>query len=293
VDLHFVREESGLKLGRSTAQIVADNRRRELAVYSDADLVVNVTPEDDGILRHILPSIPTVIVPNIVRSQPRSGRSRERLLFFVGNFKHSPNVDGIVWFGRETWPLITQEFPDARLEIAGSDSSDAVRALADIRGIHLLGWVPETAPCLERAAVSIAPLRFGGGMKGKVTEALAHGLPVVMTSFGAQGFGGRSGEHYWVADDASAFARAVIELLRNPTEAHAMGLRGQALVNQLCSPEAVGRVLKHIPADVMARNRKHVFASRFRVQVGAALEMVGSGIARVGRTVMGLEGPRE
>ncbi len=293
VDLHFVREEAGIKVGCATVESAAEIRRRELAVYRDADLVVNVTPEDDGILRSLLPSTPTVIVPIIVPTQPRLAADRGRLLFFVGNLAHQPNVDGIVWFGREIWPLIRQASPEARLEIGGRNPPAGVSLLGEIPGISLLGWVPDTAICLERAAISIAPLRFGGGMKGKVTEALAHGVPVVTTSFGAQGFSGRTGEHFHIADEPAEFAKAVITLLQNPGEAHEMGLRGQALVAQLCSPEAVGRVVAKIPLEATLKKPSTSTAARFRFQVGAVVELLGRRLARQGRTWMGLERPRE
>lgn len=291
VDLHFVREEAGVKIGSCSPERAADTRHRELAIYREADLAVTVTREDDSILHELLPGIRTVIVPIIVPLHGRRPAAREKILSFIGNFNHPPNADGIAWFGREIWPAVKQSIPDAKLEIVGRDPPPVVKSLGETAGIHLLGWVPETAPCLDRAAISIAPLRFGGGMKVKVTEALAHGLPVVSTSFGVQGFGGRSGEHYRVADDPADFAQAVVDLLQNPTEAQAMGLRGQFLVERLCSPQAVDRVVTDIPSQVTLKGETKAFGSRLRFQLGALLELAGRRISRQGRIWMRMKNP--
>ena len=119
----------------------------------------------------------------------------------------------------------------------------------------MVGFVADTHPWLDDATVSVAPLRYGGGMKGKVTEALSHALPVVTTSFGAQGLGAVSGVHLHVADTAEDFADAVTLCLRDPDEAARMGLRGQQLVESACGTERVRRDLAAaFAADPVARD---------------------------------------
>lgn len=286
VDLHYVREEAAVKIGQCTFERAQNTRRRELAVYNEADLVVTVTTDDDKILREVLPDTPTVIIPIIVPCAPRPRLQRAKKLFFVANFHHLPNADGITWFAKEIWPTVKSAVPDAALEVAGREPPPAVKSLAAIPGIAVIGWIPETAPYLDQAALSIAPLRYGGGMKVKVTEALARGVPVVTTSFGVQGFGGKSGEHYCVADDPQGFAAAVIHLLQDPVAAEAMAARGQNLVQNLCSPEAVGRIVETLPAGVKLKSRRRSLGSRFRFQMGAAIEILGQKFVRFGETCM-------
>ena len=109
-------------------------------------------------------------------------------------------------------PLITAACPEARLKIIGSNPPQEIHALANAH-IEVLGYVPETAPHLESAYISIAPLRYGGGMKGKVGEAMSYGLPVVTTSFGAEGFGLQPGRDLLIGDSVESFAAQVITLL--------------------------------------------------------------------------------
>jgi glycosyltransferase involved in cell wall biosynthesis len=177
---------------------------------------------------------------------------------FVGGFKHDPNVDGILWFVAEVWPSVRAGSPDATITVVGSHVPASVRDLGRVEGVDVVGYVPRTEPYLERAAVSIAPLRFGGGMKGKVVEAMASGLAVVTTSTGAQGLGAVSGRHLIVADEPEEFARSVVGLLADPDRAEDIGRAGRELVAATCSPEAVGLKLEEMLAEVVDRGRPAV-----------------------------------
>jgi len=152
------------------------------------------------------------VIPNIhaVGDQPidRSGRNG---LLFVGNFNHPPNVDAIHYFVREVFPLITTVIPDITLTIVGNNPPKEITALDGPR-IRVTGYVPSTEPYLRNARVSIVPLRYGAGMKGKIGEAMAHGLPVVTTSIGAEGMGLVHGQTALIADTPREFADAVLAL---------------------------------------------------------------------------------
>ncbi len=190
VDVHFLREETGLALGVSDAATVAANKTRELAVYRRADAVVAVTHEDrDGLaaaLRDTARPIHLAVIPNIIPPRARRAIDRGPYILFVGGFAHVPNIDGICWFTREAWPMIRTAFPKAALHIVGSNPPDNVNRLRDEPGVTVHGYVSDLNPFLDEAAVSVAPLRYGGGMKGKVTEALSAAIPVVSTSIGAR-----------------------------------------------------------------------------------------------------------
>jgi glycosyltransferase involved in cell wall biosynthesis len=150
-------------------------------------------------------------------------------------------------------PAIRSDVPDARLTVVGGDPTAEVSALVGLGGIEVVGHVPETAPYLDRAALMVAPLRFGAGLKSKVVEGLAGGLGVVTTMVGAQGLGAVSGEHLAVADSAEEFARSVVELLGDPDRARQMGLAGRRLVGDTCSPAAVSARLEAMLCDVVGR----------------------------------------
>lgn len=246
VDLEFVRELAGAEVGVGTRDTALQIKQRELNVYKTADLVVNITREDDEIFRSEVPSIPTTILPNIVTIRERPAAVRSKKVFFVGNLQHRPNVDGILWFCRLVWPLIIEKQPEARLEIAGRNPPESLREFEATPSIKLLGYVPRTEPHLDESAVVIAPLRFGGGMKGKVSEAIASAAPVVTTRFGAQGFNAVDGVHMRIADDPSDMAAAVIDLLANPDKAEKMGREGQAQLGAICSPASAERAIQEI-----------------------------------------------
>ena len=135
--------------------------------------------------------------------------------------------------------LVRQTVPEARLIIVGSNATREVKEPAEVPGVEVCGYVPDTGPYLDRAAVLIAPLRYGGGMKGKVCEALASGVSVVTTSVGAQGIPLVSGISACIADSPREFADAVVSILRSPADAERMGAKGREVMVGLCSAQAV------------------------------------------------------
>jgi glycosyltransferase involved in cell wall biosynthesis len=239
VDVHFVREAAASDLGLMDAELVAANKRRELAVYRQADAVIVVSEDDRARLVAEGISTPIFVIPIIVGLVTRREEPRAREVLFVGGFRHRPNTDGVGWFVKECWNRVRAEVADATLTIVGSNPTEEVRALGAQPGVRVEGYVPDTAPYLQRAAVSIAPLRYGGGMKGKVCEALAASVPLVTTSEGASGISLEHRVHAWIADRPDDFAAGVVECLRYPAAAEAMGNRGQAVINALCGEEAV------------------------------------------------------
>ena len=252
IDVHFVREEAAAGLGLMDPALAAEHKRAELTTYQAADAVIVVTDEDARALRDAGVTTPVHVVPNILPGRDRTVRERERELLFIGGFKHAPNLDGITWFVRECWPRVRAAVPAAKLTVVGSHATPEVLALGEVDGVEVVGYVAETFPYLDRAAVSVAPLRFGGGLKGKVCEAMSVGSPVVTTSYGVQGLAARDGENIRVRDDAGEFADAVIWALTHPGEAEAMGARGRQTIAALCGPEIVqAKVL-----DLVATCRK-------------------------------------
>ena len=218
VDLHFNRLEArarftGMPEDKAAAKVV---KARELAAYARADMVIAVSKDDRELLQRELPGTPVEIIPNIhaMPEFPDSTKRRYGELVFVGGFKHDPNLDAMLYFCRDVLPRITAACPEARLKIIGSNPPQAIHALAS-EHVEVLGYVPKTAPHLESAYISVAPLRYGGGMKGKVGEAMSYGLPVVTTMFGAEGFGLEPGKDLLIGDTAESFAAKVLALLHD------------------------------------------------------------------------------
>lgn len=247
IDVHYNRFEALARLTGKSEDVAAasDVKTRELAAYASADMVIAVSEDDKRLLQRELPNTQIEVIPNIhaVPAFPGHKRRRHGELVFVGGFKHSPNVDAMHYFCRDVMPLITAACPESRLKIIGSNPPQDVHALANAH-IEVLGYVPETAPHLESAYISVAPLRYGGGMKGKVGEAMSYGLPVVTTSFGAEGFGLQPGRDLLVGDSAVAFAAQVIALLNN-TDLHALiARRGYDFIRRNYSVPVVERMFE-------------------------------------------------
>ena len=248
VDVNYVRLQAkvdltGAKADRDVAEAV---RTRELSTYGAADLVITVTKEDADTLKRELPDLQTLLIPNIHEISPVDRKEADHPeLLFVGAFSHEPNVDAVTYFAREIWLQIVAQVPQVHWSIVGGKPTKEIRNLASER-ISVMGYVPQTKPYLMRSWVSIAPLRFGAGMKGKVGEAMAAGLPVVTTAYGVQGFDVMAGKHLLIADDASAFAASVIQLLQDRTLRERIGESGRAFIEERFSTKAVDRILQDL-----------------------------------------------
>ena len=244
VDVHFARLATGASLGVVHPTWAGDVRRAEIAAYRAADVVIVASADDAAVLAEQPEMPPVVCVPVCVTPRPRRQRPRPPRALFVGHFRHDPNLDGLSWFVHDVWPLVRVRHPEATVGVIGSYPSAAVHALGAHPGVDVLGYVPDLALDLDRAAVAIAPLRFGAGMKGKVTDAMAAGLPVVTTSVGAQGLDAVDDRHAMIADTADDFAAAVSALFDDPDRAAAIGLAGQAHIEAICGPAAIAAALR-------------------------------------------------
>jgi O-antigen biosynthesis protein len=250
VDVHFLRERREAEIqGQLAARAaeLASRERQELAVYAQADAVVTVTDSDAAALRQRgiqtrLVTIPNVHPPVDAQTPPFDAR---RGLLFVGNFAHMPNIDAVRWFCAEVLPLVRRRLPDVPLHIVGASPPDEVKTLAR-DGVVVTGYVPEVAPYLDACRVSVAPLRYGAGMKGKIGDALARGVPVVTTSVGAEGMALVHGEHVLVADDPRSFAAAVVDLHSDRATWERLAAASRRHVQDQYGPDAVARTLREL-----------------------------------------------
>ena len=215
VDLHYLRERRGAQLSADPAALRAAEatRARELAAMDAADLVLVVSEQERAQLARDAPALRVEVLSNLHEiAGPGADFDARRDLVFVGGFGHPPNADAVLWFAGEVLPKIQARLPDVRFHCIGADPPDAVRALAALPGIDVHGHVPDIGPYMDGARVAVAPLRFGAGVKGKVNLSMAHGQPVVATTCAVEGMHLRDGVDVAVADDATAFADAVIGL---------------------------------------------------------------------------------
>jgi glycosyltransferase involved in cell wall biosynthesis len=157
-----------------------------------------------------------------------SGREPFTLLF-LGSFRHLPNVEALQWFLKEVFPKIRVAEPRAKLVIVGSDPPPR-HSLRDAEAIEMIGFVEDVREPLARYAVFVCPILAGSGIRVKLLEAFAAGIPVVSTRVGAEGLADKDGEICGLADDPAAFAEHTVRLLQNAAEAEALSLRARAEV---------------------------------------------------------------
>jgi len=230
-DLHFKRMEASRAVGEDISiERISEMRKLELGVCEGCDVIFYPDPEEIKAVAEEVGGDRTFIAnPVFVYDDVQIEAGRQRVsaipevtgasLFFVGGFNHTPNRLGITWFVTEVLPLIWEQVPDARLDIAGSNPPPDVKMLASER-VAVLGRISDEAlyELYGRAALAVAPLLYGAGVKGKVIEAMAYGVPVATTSVGAQGI--EVGERgLFVGDDPQQLAGAIVQALRDRKEA--------------------------------------------------------------------------
>ena len=205
-------------------------RRYERDLMRRVDAVVALTPQDLAAMRELAPTAALVRIPLGVDLPDRPadpvGASPPQLLF-VGNFVHPPNVAAAERLADRVFPKVRAILPETRLTIVGPNPPASLRN-RDPEGITATGEVPDVRPFIDSAAVVVAPLDQGGGMRVKVGEALAAGKAVVASPRAVEGFGVTSGEQLLVAQSDDELADACLTLLRHPTLRAELGARARA-----------------------------------------------------------------
>lgn len=197
----------------------------------DADAVAALAPDVAGRVR--VNPFGMVLPPRVDPAREVAGT-----ILFVGNFAHPPNRDAAVWLAREILPAVVQRCPEAKLRIVGTAPSAEVRELVGPR-VELVPDAPSVQPHLEAAAVVMAPVRTGGGMRMKVLEAMAAGKAVVTTPRGSEGYTGFGEEPpLAVADSEAEIAALTAALLGGEERRRRLGARAREFAERHHSPEA-------------------------------------------------------
>jgi len=215
VDLQFLRKarEANVRQDPSLQVTVASRKQQELRLARRADLSLVVSPVEKAILDGERPGLDVRILSTIhkvVPDQPPGPEGRRNILF-IGGFEHPPNGDAVLYFAREIFPLVRARIPDAVFQVIGPGPPPEVRRLAG-PNIEILGYVADIGPFFDCARLSVAPLRFGAGVKGKVNQSMALGVPTVVTTVAAEGMYLVHGQNAMIADDPSSFADAVVQI---------------------------------------------------------------------------------
>ncbi|MBV9084597.1 MAG: glycosyltransferase, partial [Acidobacteriaceae bacterium] len=183
-----------------------------------------------------------------------AGREPDTMLF-VGSFNHAPNVQALSWFLERVFPRVIDNVPEARLVVAGSGRSKELGEKLQHPNLELKGFVPDVRELLERHAVFLCPILSGSGIRVKLMEAFASGIPVVSTTLGAEGLTKVSGDVCELADSPNEFAAAVIRLLQNPAHAAQMAARARSMIEREKDASTVTARLERVYRNEVARRR--------------------------------------
>ena len=261
VDLHFLRIARGVFKEATDNKTVGaldashgSTMTRELNVYAGADAVLTVSNKEAVLLDDFIsqPGL-THAVADMERAVaspvPLPGR---RGIVFMGSFYHTPNLGALKFLCEEVLPHLSPALAAQHpVYILGLGLTDELRKLADgLPQVRMVGWVPSVQPYLERARISVVPLRFGAGTKRKLLQSIVTGTPAVSTTMGVEGFGLVDGEHVLIADEGKAFAGALARLLTDDPLWEKVSARGRNYLLETHGPEAAGSQLAAVIATV-------------------------------------------
>jgi len=220
VDLRHLREARGAWLHRDPAALALAwiVRGRELRAARLSDAVVVSSSAERDLLARGAPSAKVFVIP-LVREGPfeRSADFSTRAgIGFIGGFSHAPNVDAVAWFLDAVWPVIRSCLPGAVFYVIGSNLPARLARRADA-GVEFVGHASDIEPWLARLRLTVAPLRFGAGAKGKVVSSLTRGVPCVATPVAAEGMGLVPNQGIVIAGTPEQFVDEAVSLYREPS----------------------------------------------------------------------------
>jgi polysaccharide biosynthesis protein PslH len=237
-------------------------QRYEGHVCATFEAVTAVSEEDRRALLHVMPQprdIPIIpIAVDAATQQPVARTPGAKGVLSLATMMYPPNVDAVCWFARDIYPLVRRAVPDTHFYVCGQRPVPEVRALPEKDpSIEVTGYVPDVQPYIANSACLIVPLRSGGGMRVKILEALAWGIPIVSTTVGYEGIDLKPGEHLLVADTPSDFADAVTLLLRDPESGSRIAAAGRQRLLERYDWQAVCPAMDAVYQRMMAEKATH------------------------------------
>ncbi len=234
-------------------------KREEFRFIRGLDATSPITSEDEQLMRKGVPNAWYETIPagvDIDYYAPSDTTEDPATIMWVGGMNWAPNKDAVYYFAREVFPLIREQYPDAKFEVIGVNTQtldDLKKELGD--AIELHGRVDDIRPYVRRSTVMICPLRVGGGMRLKLLDFFAMGKAVVSTSIGAEGNIACNDMHILIGDTPQEFAKHVVHLIGSPEERKRLGANARRLVENEYSWESVGKRFIELYRRVIERHR--------------------------------------
>lgn len=260
-DLHFLRNfrEQALRKDLPFSFIKeSELAKREIASIYRCDLSLIISETEMQLLKEefkvpenllfYLPFLLKEITSEEISELP--GFQEREHFISIGNFRHKPNADAVRYLKQEIWPLIRKKLPQAQMHVHGAYAPAAITQLQDQHQAFLIkGRAENAGEVVKRARVSLAPIRFGAGLKGKLSEAMQYGTPTITTSTGAEAMSGSLPWNGVIADDPEEFARAAVDLYKQEEMWKEKQENGFVIINRRFSeklfyPQLMSRLLK-------------------------------------------------
>lgn len=201
-----------------------------------------------------LVTTPVTVQPHVMARTP-SALPEEDAVVFLGKMSYAPNKDAVLTFAEQVFPALRARVPGCTFYVVGTEPPKEIRALGEIPGIEVTGFVADPYPYLERAKVVVAPVRFGAGLQNKVLEGMALRKAVVASTLATEGIGGRSGRDYLVADEPQEMVDAIAHCFEDAALRQQLGTHARRLIETTFTSEAVSeRLLDEMNRLPMASN---------------------------------------
>ena len=240
-DLHHVRigRQAAIQANAEQAEQSLRLKARELAAMRLADAVITHSPDEAAYLAREAPGALVHVVPwaLVPRRRAIPLRHREEIAF-IGGYRHAPNADAVRWLSDAVMPLVWAQDPDIACRIVGPDWPDSFAASMDPR-MRFMGHVPRLDDVFDAVRLTVAPLRFGAGLKGKVLDSLSAGLPCAMTSVAAEGLPLTRQLRGLVADTPEALAELICDLYHRSGVNRSRAAAGLSMIDRFYTEDIV------------------------------------------------------
>jgi glycosyltransferase involved in cell wall biosynthesis len=238
-------------------------RKVERRLIRSCGTLLTLTPRLREAVRPIALQTPVRVVPlaldlSLYPYIPAVARPADPVIGLIGSMDWYPSRSAAVRLLTRLWPAIRQRVPDARAQVVGWGAKEALRLYLPLPGVEVAENVPDTRPYFEQVGVLLYAPERGTGMKVKVLEAFAYGVPVVTTSEGIEGLPARDGVHVGLSDDDAGLVERTVALLGNRCRQERQRLAARELLNQHCNPKVVLDGIEACYADMLGRRGRRV-----------------------------------
>lgn len=252
IDLHYLRlaREAELRGDAAGLEAAQAMKRKEFAALRGVDASIVHSTAELELLRPELPDLAIHVFPLVLNIRgTQAGFDARRDIVFVGGYQHMPNVDAVLFFVDEVMPILRRTLPGVKFVAVGSKPPGQVLRLAG-DDVVVAGFVEDLPPYLDQFRLSVAPLRYGAGIKGKIGTALAVGLPTVATPLAVEGMGLTDGHDILVGEGPEAMAQAIVRLYTDAALWRRVQCAGVECAEQQWGGAAAWRILEEMLAGL-------------------------------------------